>query len=44
MPHGITDAELADLAKKYAEESERRIGDAWSVRLLRQRQASEHNA
>lgn len=41
VPNGITDAELAELAKKYAMESERRIGEAWSVRLLRQRQAAE---
>ncbi|MGP0171204.1 hypothetical protein ACSVIJ_04900 [Pseudomonas sp. NCHU5208] len=43
VAHGITDEELAELAKKYAEESERRIGNAWSVRLLRQRQEAERD-
>lgn len=41
VPHGVTDEQLAELAQKYAEEAERRIGNAWSVRLLRQRQAAE---
>ncbi len=40
VPHGVSDEQLAELAKKYAEEAERRIGSAWSVRLLRQRQTA----
>jgi hypothetical protein len=36
----VSDEQLAELAKKYAEEAERRIGSAWSVRLLRQRQTA----
>lgn len=44
VPHGVTDEQLAELAQKYAEEAERRIGNAWSVRLLRQRQAAEQEA
>lgn len=41
VAHGISDEELAALAKKYAEEAERRIGTAWSVRLLRNKLAAE---
>lgn len=44
VPHGVSDEQLAELAQKYAEEAERRIGNAWSVRLLRQRQAAEQEA
>lgn len=36
VTHDISDEALAELAGKYAAEAERRISQAWSVRLLRQ--------